>query len=474
MKNTEPVETPGYFWLPETPNEKIPGSLRISNSGEVSMELFRVLGNFESEINKILNREHENISRVCGMVRDGGAVTLIECAYQSFESNLSGGIDKVVLDAQIAFVGIEFKQNELSFTNFDFWVEGFSEWLSISGITATSDISNGSGSIEFRRPEPIPHNLPDGTIMKFEFSLTGPAPFSPYPLTEARVTQVPYVSLYSTDPKPIEYFTSLATKFTKFLSLVVDQNVQIQTVKVNPKQEANEEVKTRYFPVNVYRAFHPTSDRDAQIHRLQILFTYSNIKDFNKMISKWLKNYDATTYATALDSYFVSRSSAPLPLTTRFLNLCQSVEALHTKMFPDERIMPRQDFDDLKSQIMASLPSDCPEFVRIKIESANFPSLRDRLEKLLDPFEDWFRDGESSKDFARRVADTRNSLTHLHDRHGKQARNEQELWNVYDKLDTLALLYVLMLLGLDEHDLVPLVQETTSRLNRILTIDQEG
>ena len=473
MKVSNTIETPGYFWLPETPDEKIPGALSVSKHGEISVDLIKVLGNYETEINSILNRRHQGVSRVSGIVRDGGYVTLTACNYLSFESNLAGGLDKVILGAQTAFVGVDFKQGEMSFTEYDFWVEGLSDWLNQSGITTTA-ISTGSGTIEYHQPEPIPHILSDETTMKFDFASTGPSPLSIYPLTDVRVTQTPFVSLSSTAPRPIEYFNSLATKLTKFLTLVVDQNVQIQSVKVYVAQESEDEGNTHRYPIRMYHAFHPTSDSDIRVRPHGILFSYPTINDFSKMINEWLKNYEPPTHAIALDSYFASRSNSPLPLTTRFLNLCQSMEALHGKMFPGERTMPKQEFNPIKTKIFKLLPADFPVSIKSKIGDANRPSLRDRLESLLAPFEDWFGGAERSKDLAKQVADTRNYLTHLQDRSGDQAQNTQELWNLYAKLDTLALLYMLKLLGLEKQDVAPLVQQTTSRLNQELTIDQEG
>ena len=446
----------------------------MSRHGEISVDLIKVLGNYESELNSILNRKHQGLSRVSGIVRDGGYVTLTGCNYLSFESALVGGLDKVILSAKTAFVGADYKQGEMAFTEYDFWVEGLSEWLNQSGITTATDISTGSGTIEFHQPKPIPHILSDGTTMKFDFASTGPSPLSIYALTDVRVTQTPFVSLSSTEPRPIEYFNSLATKLTKFLTLVVDQNVQIQSVKVYVAQETEEEGNTQSYPIRLYHAFHPTSDSDIRVRRHGILFSYPTINDFSKMINEWLENYDSTTHASALDSYFASRSNSPMPLTTRFLNLCQSMEALHGKMFPGERTMPNQEFDPIKTQIFKLLPADIPDPIKSKIGDANRPSLRGRLESLFAPFEDWFGGAERSKDLAKQVADTRNYLTHLHDRGGDQAQNTQELRHLYTRLDTLALLYMLKLLGLDKQDLVPLVQQTTSRLNQELTIDQEG
>lgn len=471
MKNNELIETPGYFWLPDSPDEKIPGLLRISKFGETSVDLVGIFGDYESEINKIMNLKHQGIHRVCGIVRKGGSVTLTQCNYLSVSTTLGGGLDEVIISAQTAYVGANFKQSEITFKEYDFWVEGLSEWLAMSGITTTTDITTASGTIEYHQPEPITHNLPDGITMIFDFASSGPPPLSIYPSTEVRVAQTPYISLSSTESKTLDYFNSLAIKLNRFLSLVVDQEVQIQTIKVTAEQKVDGGNETHKFLVRVYRRFSPSNDREAKIDRHMILFSYPTINNFDEMINKWLENYENDTFANAIDLYFASKSNVPLRSQTRFLYLCQSIEILHRRMFPNEMIIPEQEFNDLKRKIMTSLPTNCPEFVQRKIESANQLSLRDRVKRMMNLFEDWFRGDEDGEEFAKRVSNTRNYLTHYHGRRNSRAADEQELWNLYNKLEILTTLYVLMLLGLDKNDIIPIVQETSSRLNQELRIN---
>ena len=474
MKNNELIETPGYFWLPETPDEKIPGILRVSEFGETSVDLLKILGDYESEVNQIINKGHKGIDRICGIVRQGGYLTLIDCHYQSVNLRLGMSLDTAIINAQTAFIGADFKQSEITFKEYDFWAEGLGEWLAMSGITTTTDLSTASGTIEYHQLEPITHNLPDGITLKFAFASSGPSSLSVYPPTDVRVTQKPYMSLSSTEPKTIDYFHSLAIKLIGFLSLVVDQEVQIQSINIFPEQEAADEGSVYSFPVRVYRNFPPNSRGEAKIDQHKILFSYATINNFDEMISKWLENYDIATFASALDQYFASKSIFPMSLTTRFLYLCQGVEVLHRRMFPKERTIPNQDFKEIISQITNSLPDDCPEFIKNKLNSANQLSLRDRIERMMKPFEEWFKVNETSKEFAKRVADTRNHLTHLHGRQEQQATSGQELWDLYNKLEILTTLYVLMLLGLDKNDITPIVQHAPNRLNQELRITTEN
>ncbi|MDE2833508.1 MAG: hypothetical protein OXM02_03205 [Bacteroidota bacterium] len=469
MKNAKPIETPGYFWLPELPDNKVPGTLSVSKYGEISLDTYEVFGNQESEINKIFNSEHEGFSRIYGIVRDGGYVTLVNCNYQKVEMRFGPG--KMVLGARTAFVGVNFELDELSFQMYDFCVEGLSEWLGISGIMTSVDTSGRIGTINVRKPDPVSFNLPDNITLEFGFTSTG-MPLAAYqPITDVHIIQTPYISLNFSDPMPFEYFTSLATKMTNFLSLAIDQNVQIQSVKTHVVRDDISGNKPYYATVDVYHTFYPISDRSAIVRRHEFLFDYPNTRNLGKLMAKWLDIFRSDAHGNALDSFFTSRSSNPTPLSTRFLSLCQCLEALHGKTFSDERIVPSQDFDPIKTKMLKLLPRDFPDSFKSKIGNLNLPSLRDRLESLVAPLEEWFGGEQNSRNFAKQVADTRNRLTHLHDRNWQQARNPQELRDLYDKLDALATLRVLMLLGLDKPDLTALMQNTSNRLNQVLAVN---
>ena len=53
MQLPESIETHGYFWLAERPDNRLTGVLRISDQGEASLEMF---GAFESPHNRPLGQ----------------------------------------------------------------------------------------------------------------------------------------------------------------------------------------------------------------------------------------------------------------------------------------------------------------------------------------------------------------------------------------------------------------------------------
>ena len=67
MRIKEEYRKSGYFWLPDHPDKKIPGTLTISDGGEIELE---VVGLFD-ESTKALTNEEE-LSRIVGHVEKDG------------------------------------------------------------------------------------------------------------------------------------------------------------------------------------------------------------------------------------------------------------------------------------------------------------------------------------------------------------------------------------------------------------------
>ena len=123
----------GYFWLPSTPNRKLPGALAIIDGGDIKLEVIGLFDESFEGLNKTLNGAYR-LGRVIGHIEEHGYVTLDDCFYikQSFSF---GGISKSLVHAKIAFIGVAYDEQEaVLFNSFQFSVEGIDEWVGLSGI----------------------------------------------------------------------------------------------------------------------------------------------------------------------------------------------------------------------------------------------------------------------------------------------------------------------------------------------------
>ena len=254
MRLSEPIEKTGFFWLPDNAEKKLPGVLRISKSGEVTLEVLGLSEGLHSsrpfdEIPSFQDEEAGN--RIVGIVGENESVTLDQCLRVNSPLPFPG-LWKSTFHARFAFIGFAVEsRKDIAFSKIVFSVEGLDEWLGISGIHTDDNWRERSASIRFDLPDDIAFHLPDGIDMKFLF--IGTLPSLPV-ITEARITQKAYISLVSAELQPLDDFLSLILKIHTFLSSAIDKPISLKSVTVySPEitQEFHEGQKSE-IPIKVY------------------------------------------------------------------------------------------------------------------------------------------------------------------------------------------------------------------------------
>ena len=237
MRLSEPIEKPGFFWLPEDAENPQPGILHISESGRVTLTI-----NYVYNMNlSVLNRQplgypqfgsdNKNIKRIIGII-DDELITLDGCFYVNYNTRLGVAVSTSTIQAKHAFVGVGYDEGEgVTFSKVRFSVERLDEWLWLSGFQVEDNWDEDSGlkdaSIHYSRPEEVAFNLPDGIELKFAFS--GTLPSRPA-ITEARITQKVHIYLISKDLRSIEYFLDLIFKLHNFLRFAIDEVISIDSM----------------------------------------------------------------------------------------------------------------------------------------------------------------------------------------------------------------------------------------------------
>ena len=98
-----------------------------------------------------------------GILENGSPITLDGCVLQNLSSELSSGLCKSIVRADLALIGKEYgKREPVSFSELRFSMNGLDAWLSISGIQIERDTANNRGSIRFGLPDEIQLTLPNG------------------------------------------------------------------------------------------------------------------------------------------------------------------------------------------------------------------------------------------------------------------------------------------------------------------------
>jgi len=475
VKNQEPVQTKGYFWLPEDPEERLPGELRISEDGRIKLDLMGLFPSARLFAGGNVNDwwgPLRDMERICGHVEEGGFITLLDCMPTSIRANPFSlqALEFSSFCATFALIGADYEQNELFFRKLNFAMEGLDDWLSMDTIrnSVTVGVEDGKvksfvgGKVEYKSQESPSYTLDDGIEIQF-FSPVGSSSLSPnLPLRFFSLTSQPYVTLTSNTPREIDYFINLAEKVRKFISLAADQEVRMQSFTLI------DQISDRVVPVRMYLPMIHTRTDDYKPSHRKVLFTHSDVEArFAELMNRWIEQYESNKAGHALNLYFAGAWKESSMLDSNLIFLAKAIEILHREVHPDSRPLDRVQYKKWKRRILDSLPEDIPDFIKARISLDNQTYLRDRVLSMIEPFENWFRDSESSEEFAGRVSETRNYFTHYSGELKEELRNSEGLLNLYTKLEILLLLHILKLIGFDKYQIAQVV-ERSRRLKEAL------
>ena len=465
MKLLKPIEESGFFWLPEEPERQLPGVLRISESGEATLEITSLSHRVASVLGKHrfgdpwFGEQNRKFKRVVGIIKRG-YVTLEDCFYRSLYNEFRRGLTISTIDPCFVFSGFSYgDEDEITFSELEFSVEGLDEWLGISGIHIDPNLGTDrwqNVSVHYDLPEEVALHLPDEMEMKFSFQASVPFGVN---TTEARISQKAYILLKSMKLRPLDDFLSLMSKLHRFFCFAVDKTISLNHVTAYSSKITRGK-KNREVPIEIYFRSTLYSDKNPEIHLHDMLFRYQDVTDkLERILTGWLQKYHV--YEQVFNEYFAVKYGAYKYLEGDFLSLVRGIEVLHRKYSQDTE-MSEEEFRDMVSAILKNIPNDKQEWIERKLKYANELSLRKRMKEMLKPFQHLYGDKTKRIFFINKVVNTRNYLTHFDDSLTKDVAKEEELLALCTKLEALFQLRFLEMIGMDSAFIDNVVNENRS------------
>ena len=455
MRLSHSIEKPGFFWLPEDAENRVPGILHISESGKVTLEVFR------DPMRDIIEKrrlgdppyisEDWNLDRIVGVI--GNELITLDGVYIENAPLLIGdGVSTSTILANRAFLGVKYEKGEkVVFSELRFSIDGLDEWLPTSGLRVGFNPKDGSiHSIDSIPSKEIVLNLPDEIELKsiFEDDKT-------------------YISFISKKLRPIEDFLDLVFKLHNFLSFAIDKTVSIGSI-IGYSSEITQEIgegKKDKIPIRIYYQSIPYSGEKLKNYWSDMLFSYRDVADeFEEIITKWLENYDI--YEPTFNLYFASVSSDQKYMEWKFLSLAQGIETLHRRS-SQEMEMPEEEFIKIKKNVLEATPNEKQEWLAVRLKYANELSLRKRIKQMIQPFKDLFGNGKERDSFISKVVDTRNYLTHYDSGLETKAASGEDLWRLCMKLEALFQLHFLRLIGVNLESIKSIVNKNSTLRDKI-------
>ena len=435
----------GFFWLPSTPDKKVPGTVNIFDGGLVTLEIVGLL----DESIEALNGK-EDLSRIVGNIEKEGFITLERCFYKRKTISF-GGISTSLIHANLALscVGYE-KDEKITFSTFSFHVEGLDEWLATTGLSFDYDRPSKSAAIYYTPPPEVSVKLENGLSLTIKFQHTLPRSNS---ITEAKITQRAFLELSSEAEIELDEFIETAHKLNYLLCFALDSTASINNVAATSRTLINQVSETSSIPVkvNIHYRSTPHSEAAPVIDPHKILFTFKNIeKDAEKVINNWLNAYKIIRPSMGL--YFSAATGVHKYLDGKFLALAQALETFHRRT-SSETLMENSKFRSLVARSILSAPKESRRWLWGRLINGNEISLSQRIKKIIMPFNKNIGNAKERGKLIRKIVDTRNYLTHYSESLEEKTTKGLDLWDTCQKMEAIFQLHLLSQLGLEKEQI---------------------
>lgn len=446
MRIKDEFKNAGYFWIPSAPDRRIPGTLVITDGGDIELEIVGLFDESIEGLNKAINGKDE-LERIIGHIETHGLVTLDDCFYKN--KNISfGGISKSTIHVNQAFIGVAYDDKEVVlFNELRFSVEGVDEWVGLSGIKVEHKFEQRTASINYIPPDEISLNLNNGMELRITFSWTLPG----FPnQREAKISQKTYFKLISEKERPLGEFISAVYKIATLLCFAIDNTVCIEQVSATSNSIIRDIGNGKKAPVSIsiYYASRPYTKNEPKIDWHRMLFRFGQIAgDAERIINNWFEAYDEID--PALNLYFSTKTGAHKYLEGKFLALAQGLETYHRRT-SNEKLMNDAVFNELTEQLIMQCPKESREWLSGRLAHGNDINLGRRIKSIIEPFKETLGSSKDRGKLIRAIVDTRNYLTHYNDSLESVAVTGRELWLLCQKMEAIFQLHLLQVLGFTE------------------------
>ena len=448
----------GYFWLPSAPDKKFPGTLSVSDGGIIDLEIIEM---FESVGLDSLDKEptfRGNFKRIVGRI-ETSEVTLDGCKFNGGNSYFRTGLSKSLLRVDRVFTGIKYDRDEIPcFKILIFSVDGINEWIGQTKFDVKKQIQGEH--ISFQHPEKVSFNLANGMELSITFNQVRSGSLSP---REDRKTQRTYFLLVSQDARELDEFISVVEKIITFLWFAIGHIICIDSIEATsenppplpPIQEDLGYDKIGLLPINIFYSSQPYS-KDTTRMGFNTLFKYERIQnDAERIICNWINAYERI--APAFDLYFLAQMRTQPSLEATFLTLTTGLEAFHRRT-SDENHMDEVEFKEIRKTLVNECPKRERNWFAQKLNYANELTLRNRIEKMIEPF-NRFIDNERKVGLIDSIVNTRNYLTHYDLNLESKAAKGQDLHTISLKVEALFQLHFLKLIGFNDQEIDDIADE---------------
>jgi hypothetical protein len=416
----ENLNSPGFWWLPSNPDDKVPGILTFSNSDGISLSL---MGYFE-DITDTGSSNHNNYPVILGVTQKKW-VTLYEgvFSHMSFPGYISQEYR-----VEKAFIGAHFTNSEeMRFHKIIVEYSYLFDWAGLFSIQQTqhSDQQNSyEYQLTYARHEKIsatttqaivsvvPTFAKEGSLLQTKISQSA--------IQIEVQEELTFQDWHCRFIYPLQNLLSLATGRPNSLT-----NVCVY-VRGGTSATLNDDVQE--LPIEVIFSKHYyEAERGKLLLPEDMLFTLKDIEsNFSGVLENWLKL--SSDLDSVLDLFFSVQYSPRMYEENKFLNITQALESYHRRRVSNQDITEEEHNNRLEA-ILAQTPEEHRNWLKGKLNYSNEPSFRTRIKELIETANEVISPLVGNKKlFKQKVYESRNYYTHYDLSLKERAASNTELY----------------------------------------------
>lgn len=418
----------GMWFLPDSPKDKLNGSINFDEDGEIKLKLFYNFGGLH-ELGS-----NNPLSVIQGFLSNGKKVTLFDCIQTNMELNMPGFPTTEYVCSNAIIGELYNDKEEVIITEMSAEYNYLNYWLNSNPFSISFNDSDFTKEVYMNYCMPTIESYKISSDETIEF--TYKANTSSDRISNFEIHQVELVKFKFAEK--VHYLTALnrVSDFADFLTLCIGKITTTLSVKaitthgneielVYPKKLINKEV--------------------VKEHELYIKFTY--IKDvFEECIKKWNEKKELLN---PIIGYFVEAHEREFRIPMSFLKIVQAIEAYSRRMRNNE-VLPPNEFESKVESIIAKIEKESDKEL-IKGMLSNEPRLRQRL---IDIFKETNYiieiSSKKSKSLVNKIVNTRNYYTHFDKSIETKILKPEEMFYVARLLKLILRVELMQELGLDE------------------------
>jgi len=463
---SQPVETIGDWYLPESPENKIAGSLNYSVDN-IELHIQEALTPLLSAFNGGDKLAEYNVLH--GITREGDAITLLDNTQIGGSISFRSGGKREPEKIRPSYLMIEAHlPHNHGYTGMRFRIPGLNAWLGNEIFKHNTVVQNDNEKprdnfdlIEISNARKLEFRI-DNISSKVSFDSRYSGNANPFSYINCKAES--WVCIYPDQPKSLHWFLNQYGKIFDFLTMLCGYSMSADCIEMfiddNP-----------YNRVSLLIARKDFSYCDIDYPFKFFVTSESIYKYMDTYINNWFSFYDslATPISLAINTF----CSDKMWINIEFLSLTQSLEGFHRATHSGKYLNER-DYDDVKTKLLMSLPDYLETSHRNSLKSrigyGNEFSLRKRLNELSNLLIKDIRCTifNNDGDIPSRWVDTRNYFTHWDDSLKDSVLEGQDLYYAVIRMRIFLRVLYLYKIGIPQDAILEMLKSNTCEITRRL------